>query len=158
MKPSEIILSKEQELLIEKLGNLNEKTGLQPAAARILALLLVTDSMELTFEQIHETLKISKSAASNAIHLLLTTNKLDYVTKLGDRRRYFHCKLIFWQDHFKQSLDQLRGYASILEEVLQHRTAETVVYNNQLKEIIDFIQFLDIELQLVYDKWQKSRV
>ena len=78
-----------QDELIEKIGVHFEKEGLQPVAARILSLLTVSDKEEQTFDEIRDTLKISKSAASNGINLLLKINSIEYITKLGDRKRYF---------------------------------------------------------------------
>src|SRR3954464_524153 len=79
--------------LIEELGVLQEQSGMQPAAARILSLLLISDQTELTFEEIYETLHLSKSATSNALNFLLNTSKIEYITHSGERRRYFRFKL-----------------------------------------------------------------
>ena len=61
--------------LVEELGVLHEQGGMQAAAARILSLLLVADQIELTFEEIYETLNLSKSATSNALNFLLSTRE-----------------------------------------------------------------------------------
>ena len=86
-------LSEEQRRLIEKMGVGGEKNGMPPAPARIMALLMVSPETELTFDQVRETLNLSKSATSNAINMLLTTQKIDYITKPGDRKRYFKNKI-----------------------------------------------------------------
>src|SRR3954454_17436067 len=72
--------------LIEELGGLYEQGGMQPAAARILSLLLVSDQTELTFEEIYETLNLSKSATSNALNFLLSTGRVEYITHPGETR------------------------------------------------------------------------
>ena len=74
---NKINLRKEQIQLIEKLAVMIEKGGLQPAMAKIIALLMVNDEPELTFDEIWETLGISKSAASQAINQLLKLIKLN---------------------------------------------------------------------------------
>jgi len=154
MDSNKIKLSKEQELLIEKLGIMNEKSGIQPAAARIMSLMMVADSTELTFEQIYETLNISKSAASNAINLLLTTNKIDYVTHLGERKRYFRSKLIYWKEDLKHNINQINEMISVLQEVLVLRPSNTVDFNSQLKDVIDFMTFMMSEIPAIFQKWE----
>ena len=99
---SPVQMTEKQLRLIEKLGVFYEQQGLmQPAAARILALLLVSDSIELTFEEVYETLNLSKSATSNALNFLLNTEKVEYITQPGERRRYFRFKMrSFTQESF----------------------------------------------------------
>jgi predicted transcriptional regulator len=157
MKSNKIKLTKEQEHLIEKLGIVNEKGGIQPAAARIMSLLLVSDKTELTFEEIYETLNLSKSATSNGINLLLTTNKIEYTTKMGDRKRYFRSRVIFWQENLKQDLSQLYGLTELLSEVLKQRPATTAAFNKQLRGVIDFIEFLHSEIPAIYQKWERKK-
>ncbi|MGB7393051.1 MAG: MarR family transcriptional regulator, partial [Pricia sp.] len=89
----DIKLTKEQQELIEKFGVIQEGMGLNPASARVNALLTISDKLELTFDEIRETLKLSKSATSNAINFLLERENIGYKTKLGDRKRYFFSKL-----------------------------------------------------------------
>ena len=80
-----IQLKPQQVELLEKLAVVNEKFGLQPAMAKVLALLTVSDEMELTFDQIQDTLSLSKGATSQAINGLLLLKKIDYKTRIGDR-------------------------------------------------------------------------
>ena len=95
---NKINLRKEQIQLIEKLAVIIEKNGLQPAMGKIIALLMVSDEPELTFDEIWETLGISKSAASQAINQLIAANKIEYRTKIGDRKRYFCSRVNSWQE------------------------------------------------------------
>lgn len=157
MGTHKIKLREEQEQLIERLGILTEKNGMPPAAARILSLLLVADVTELTFEQIQETLGLSKSAVSNAINLLLNTDQIDYVTRLGDRKRYFRNKVISWKDNLKHSILKFEEMTKILEEVLVQRPGNTTEFNSQLKEIIDFMTFLTAEIPAIYKKWEDKK-
>ena len=82
------MLSQKQIELIEKIGIYFEQ-NMPPAAARILALLIVADNEAFSFDRIRETLNLSKSATSNGINFLLSVNKIDYLTKSGDRKKVF---------------------------------------------------------------------
>jgi DNA-binding transcriptional regulator GbsR (MarR family) len=150
-------LTAEQKTLIEKLGVISENSGMQPAAARVLALLLVSDVPELTFDQIRETLNISKSAASNAINLLITTGRLEYISKLGDRKRYFKTRLPHWQEDMKKHLAQFGQVTMILRDVLKQRPKSTPEFNRSLKDVIDFLEFLQRELPGIYKRWEAKR-
>ncbi|MBK6526704.1 MAG: MarR family transcriptional regulator [Crocinitomicaceae bacterium] len=69
-------LNATQKDLIEKLGITYENTGMSAVSARILALLLVADDPDLSFDQLRTTLGISKSATSNSLTLLINTGKI----------------------------------------------------------------------------------
>ena len=90
MKTEERI--QKQKLLIESMGRHFDKEGFQPIAGRILALLMVMDKEQYTFEEIVEELNISKSSASNALKNLEIRQVIEYVTLPGDRKRYFRIK------------------------------------------------------------------
>ncbi len=152
-----IQLTEEQKMLIEKVGVMHEKSGLQPAPSRILALLLVSPETELSFDQIRETLNLSKSASSNAINMLLSAEKMDYITKPGDRKRYFRSKIAFWKDDIRKEFKMFSKVADIMQEVLDQRPESTPDFNKRLSEVIDFIHFLNAELPGMYKKWEQSR-
>lgn len=148
------IVTQEQKLLIEKMGVFYEKSGVQPAAARVLGLLMVSDTTELTFEEIIQTLGISKSAASNSINLLLTINKIEYITKPGDRKRYFKIKIAQWHQDMKQNFQEQTRLTDLFKQVLKQRPGNTTEFNNTLEEIILFMEFLQTEIPVLYDKWE----
>jgi DNA-binding transcriptional regulator GbsR (MarR family) len=152
-----VTLSEQQKAIIEKIGISHEMAGVQPAAARILGLMYVADNPELTFEEITETLKISKSATSNALNLLLNTGQIEYTTYLGDRKRYFRLKISNWKESFSKKVESMTNFHKLLEEVLQIRNKETVTFNKSLEELIDFISFVNQEFPILFERWQKTR-
>ena len=64
-------ITTEQRYLIERYGVFMGRSHLQPAASRILGLLLISDKPELTFDEIKEALGLSKSAVSNALAIFV---------------------------------------------------------------------------------------
>jgi DNA-binding transcriptional regulator GbsR (MarR family) len=137
-----ITLKKEQVQLIEEYAVVLEKMGLQPAPSKILALLVVSDDTELTFDQIRDTLGISKSATSQAISMLLNAKKLHYKTRLGDRKRYFSTRVMSWQEEVLESLNNLSGLRDLYKKILAQRTAKTVTFNKHLKDQAAFMDFM----------------
>lgn len=91
--------------LVERIGVINERFGLQPVAARVNALLLVSEKPRLTFDEIQEELQVSKSSVSNAINLLLSTGQIDYITLPGERKRYFRTNVEKWPRLIERLMD-----------------------------------------------------
>lgn len=152
------LLTPYQKQLVEKLGVFYEKNGLSPVAARILALLLVSARTELTFDEIREELSISKSATSNALNLLLTTEQIEYITLPGDRKRYFRSMIINWQDKMKQKMNSMIAMTSLMTEVQNQRPVDPASeFNNSLNELISFMNFFHKEIPGLFDKWRKAK-
>jgi len=151
---SDFKITKAQLELVEKLGVIHEKSGMQPAASRIMALLIIADRTELAFDEIQQTLGISKSSASVSINLLLSINKIEYMTKVGDRKRYFRNKIRNWKDDMKQGIEEITAINSIFKEVLAQRSKTTKEFNQSLAEIIDFMEFFQKEIPGIFKKWE----
>ncbi|MAY83513.1 MAG: hypothetical protein CMP59_05195 [Flavobacteriales bacterium] len=152
----QITLTEKQKKLIEQLGIYHEKSGLSPASGRIKALLTVSPVLELSFDQIRETLQLSKSATSNSINLLMSMGAIDYITHPGDRKRFFRSKIGNWRDTMKQSFRNITNVADLLEEILIQRPNETEEFNKNLEEVISFMRYFKKEIPSLYKKWDKS--
>ncbi|RAU82870.1 GbsR/MarR family transcriptional regulator [Pontibacter arcticus] len=152
-----MLLSEKQLSLIEQIGIYHESNGMQPAPARIMGLLMVADSAELTFDEITEALNISKSATSNAINLLLQTNLIEYTTFSGDRKRYFKLKISSWREGFTRKIDDLTGFAVLLRQVSEIRKRENSSSNEDLKDCIGFLDFLHKKLPFILEEWDNRK-
>lgn len=146
-------LTEKQKDLIERMGVFMERQGMPPTEARISVLLLVADKTELTFDEIMECLMISKSATSNALNMLLKTNKIEYITRSGDRKRYFRA-IINWEYDTELHIQGLYATTQILKEVLDQRPANTDDFNKKLKNAVDFLHFLQADLFQSLAKWR----
>ena len=151
-------LTEKQKALVEKIGIFHESAGMQPAAARVMGLLFVSDKPEVAFDEVTEALGISKSATSNAINLLLQTGQIDYTTFSGDRKRYFRLKVSNWREAFSKRIDNMTGFNVLLREVLEiKRIANPGCNCPQLEEVIEFLDYLHQELPQLLAKWEQSR-
>ncbi|MFD2247869.1 GbsR/MarR family transcriptional regulator [Pontibacter ruber] len=152
-----MILSDKQRELIEEIGIYHENNGFQPAVARVMGLLLVSDKAELTFEEISETLNISKSATSNALNMLLNTGHIEYTTFSGDRKRYFRIKSSNWRDLFNKKMEDLGELNNLLKRVLEVRKRENPVYDQKLQSFISFLDYLKKQLPNLIEQWEKEQ-
>ena len=149
-------LSDKQLELIEEIGIYHENNGFQPAVARVMGLLLVSDKAEITFEEISETLNISKSATSNALNMLLNTGHIEYTTFSGDRKRYFRIKSSNWRDMFEKKMQDLGGLNDLLKRVLEVRKRENPAYDQKLLSFISFLDYLKAQLPNLIEQWEKE--
>jgi DNA-binding transcriptional regulator GbsR (MarR family) len=150
------IVTEKQQSLIERLGVFYEQEGFHPAGARVLALLLIADRNELTFDEIKDTLNISKSATSTAINLLITTKRVEYLTNPGERKRYFRASITNWKTHMKEKLEGFTTINSLMEEIINQRPASTLEFNDSLKELNSFMLFFQKEIPHLIQRWKDS--
>ena len=57
----------------------------------------------------------------------------------------------------KQSITGMKHFANLLLQVLKQRPGDTVEYNTKLKHVIDFINFLQVEMPAIYEKWESGK-
>lgn len=152
-----IPLTDRQLALIERMGVMHSKDGMQPSPARVIGLLMVSDKTELTFDEIRETLELSKSATSNALNLLLKIKHVDYITKTGDRKRYFKSNIEIWKRQFFDQFEKLNKFCDILEEIHSVRTSKTADFNRSISELHDFIRYFLKEIPSIYQKWESLK-
>lgn len=150
-------LSEKQKQLVERVGVAQEREGLPPAVARILAMLLVADETDHTFEDIQAELGLSKSAVSNALNFLLMNKSIDYITRPGDRKRYFRSAIHIWPEHLSTKLKGMVEIKALMSEVLAQRTQDTPEFNHNLAELVDFMAFIHQEIPKLIDKWKASK-
>ena len=152
------VLKESQKQLIEKIGVYLEREGQSPAMARIQALLLVSDEVELTFEEIYQSLGISKSTASSAIMMLQSIERIEYITKPGDRRRYFRSKIASWINSFENKLTQFHEVKMLFQEVLDQRSKDTKDFNKNMHMLISFMDFMESEMPALIEKFKKKHI
>jgi DNA-binding transcriptional regulator GbsR (MarR family) len=148
------MLSAKQKVLIEKIGVYFEH-GMPPAAARILALLIVSDHESFSFDEIRTNLNLSKSATSTGINVLLGVNKIEYFTKTGDRKRYFRWSPKGTFDHFKTEIDKILELNILLENAFQLKQEKETYNAKKLGELSDLMQFFYKETSSIYDQWKE---
>ncbi|MFW5819680.1 MAG: GbsR/MarR family transcriptional regulator [Bacteroidota bacterium] len=154
MKTEERI--QKQKLLIEEIGRYFDREGLQPIASRILALLMVMDKEQYTFEEIVEELSISKSSASNALKNLEIRDVIEYVTLPGDRKRYFQVKRhnVFSSiEDFEQKLSKLKD---LLVNILELKGDKNSWNSQYFLEMADMLEFFLNKMEHLKEEY-KSR-
>jgi DNA-binding transcriptional regulator GbsR (MarR family) len=143
--------------LVEKIGVVTDKAGLQPAVGRVLACLMVSDPPQKTFDDIQQYLGISKSAVSNALNVLMSREIVYYITMSGDRKRYFQLAVSGWLSQMKKQMSLHSSIPELLKEVLEVRSNKHPDFNKSLKEAIEFYVFMEKETKAAIEKWESIK-
>ncbi len=108
-------------------------TGWHPVRAKIIALFYTSNQKYFTFQEIIDTLKISKSTASRTLKFLLNLGKIDYIIKEDNKRkRYFYMSTDGSTDLINTWLDALEKQQHFFEKILLLRDDT----NEELNQLI----------------------
>lgn len=104
--------------LIEEIGlRLETRLHIAPLAARIYALLTLSSSEGLTFEEIREIIGSSKSSTSVNLNVLKQLKHIDYYTKSGDRKRYFKIAKYFQITTLEAQHQSLENEINLVDKI-----------------------------------------
>ena len=132
-------LEKRKIRLVEKLGvQLEKEHKLAPVAARIFSTVIITGKKGITFDELVTGLNAGKSTVSTHLDHLQATNRIEYYTKSGDRKRYFIVKPDLMLNYIDDMTAKWEAQKCIHLEVLEYKTQM-----NDLEEDDNF----DLEFQ-----------
>lgn len=137
-------LRREKMELIEQMGVLFEKENFAPLAARIFATIILTGKQGITFEELVNDLNTSKSTVSTHLENLQATNRVQYFTKPGDRKRYFSINPSLMLNVLDDMLIKWESQMTVHEKVLVYKKK-----HNELVKKENGILF-DLEFQKDY--------
>lgn len=109
--------------LIEELGiHLENQHEIPPLAARLYAMLVVTDREGLSFDECQISRCASKSSVSAALNLLLKLDLINYYTKPGDRKRYFRTTAAngFYLNKLEEKLKRIKEENRIITKIRKY--------------------------------------
>ncbi len=142
-----IELTQNQKMLIQKVVKVEEMVGSTTSASTILGLILVTGNAGLTFEDIRETLNLSKGAVSLGINLLIGIGELESFKKIGERKRYFRLPNLSLKHYIGKVVALCYGYKDLATDLLKDETIEfTVETRNKMKENLELMSFVIQEI------------
>ena len=150
------MLSNEQLHLIEEMGVYHERRGMSPIPGRILGLFVVSDKDAYTFDEIKEILKISKSATSSALNFLVSTDRIEYTTLPGDRKRYFKWSPFKALENIERETNNLFSIAEMFRRAYELKNNKQSESANNLLMVMDFFNYMIMELPNLYNKWKRS--
>ncbi len=146
-----------RETYIEETGLLMEQLGSTRMAGRILGYIFVTDKDVVSFDELREVLKASKSSISTNIRSLMHLGYIKTVSLPGDRKTYYRLAHDYsWAEGIKHRLKLLHVMQKSFEGAIDLRVRKTDKTSEWLKEGAEFYIFMNQEIQLMLDKWDSQ--
>lgn len=116
-------LSEEKKKMVEFLGmHWEQRMQIAPLAARIQALMILNPDEGLSFDEIVEFTKASKSSVSSNLNLLLKLKSVEYYTIPGDRKRYFKASKEHIYLRLKNRLENIKEEVEIFDKINDFKT------------------------------------
>ncbi len=150
-------LSTKQQDLIERFGVLHDHLGYSPATGRIVGLLLVAPQPALTFDEIRESLGLSKSSTSAGLNLLLRIGSVEYFTRPGERRRYFRKNYDDWEAAMLERMDAFFAVKDLLREAHELKETGRSDPGPEIPRMVEFLEAIQNSLHEAYQRWTHSR-
>ncbi|MGM0635708.1 MAG: GbsR/MarR family transcriptional regulator [Bacteroidota bacterium] len=140
--------------LVEDLGLHFERVfSLPNLAARIYALLLLSDRSGVTFNDIKTFTAASKSSISTNLNLLQQSKRVEYLTKPGDRKRYFKPSTQFISLRIEESLQKLESESCLIDQIIAFNQEEKV---NGFDAVLPKLSVYQTHLEAIKEKHQES--
>jgi DNA-binding transcriptional regulator GbsR (MarR family) len=140
---------------IDETGKVFEKFGLAPMNGRILALFTVSDSAELTFDEICSFFGASKSVVSNAVSYLLNSKLIDYRTYNTGRKRYFFLTDRFFIIYFNDVLSAMTELREALYKTLAGRSPGSPEVSTRMLKWLETASVFEKQLEAGLSKLKK---
>ena len=141
---------------IEEHGTTMENMGLTPVASRIYIYLMFRTKPGATFEEMVTYFSVSKSAVSNALKMLSSSDLVESKTIGGHRKRYFS---VNFERTFngKAMIKKFNVFNKLLKDIQQTKETDDD-FVRELDEIIMLYQMLQVEIPIIIDRWKRTVV
>ena len=141
---------------VERFALVLDGLGLQPMAARVLALFVCSDADTLTSAEISAHLAVSPAAVSGAVHLLGQAGLLERVPVPGSRRQHFRLAGDTWTGAGAVKQEVFVALAALAADGLQI-VAPDGLAAERLEGMRAFYAFLAEEMPALLARWRATR-
>lgn len=141
---------------LEDFGLYFEQFGLPRTAGRILAWLLVCDPPHQTMHDLVEVLQVSKSSISTASRMLIQSGLVDKVSLPGKRRDFYRINNEAWTHAWLSHVKQTAVMRQMAAQGLALLVDKTPEQRHRLQDMHDLYAFLEREMPLLLERWQKE--
>lgn len=142
---------------VEDFGQLFEGVGGSRMVGRVLGLLLVSETPELSAEEIAGSLRASQGAISTATRTLVGTGLVRRRTRPGERRAYFAASPDAWQETTRRQVSGSGAFREMAERGLDLKGADDPDARRGLEAMRDFYAFWERELSEVLARWEEEK-
>jgi DNA-binding transcriptional regulator GbsR (MarR family) len=141
---------------IEEFALIFEKRGFPRMAGRILALLMISDPPEQSFQELVEKLDASKSSVSTSTRLLVQFLLIDKISRRGERRDYFRIRKDVWNNSLYDGIKYMTLFRDLASKGLEVLAEEPESRKDRLQQMERIYGFLAGEMPKLIEKWEKK--
>ena len=146
-----------ERLLVEEYGLLFEEMGGTRMEGRVMAWLLLAEPPEQSLTEIAQGLGVSKAAVSTSARSLLQSRAVERVSEPGRRGDYYRSTPGKLESVLR--LDHVESLGRLVDRSLELVAGGDQAQSNYalLREMRDFIAFLEAEIPGLVSRWQAHR-
>lgn len=148
----------ERSAFVEESGIFFENLGMTRMAGRIIGYLMVTDKEMVSFDELTQVLKASKSSISTSVKLCVNVHFVKPVTIPGERKTYYMLEPeISWVEIFQRRMEQLNAMHKLLQKGFNLRANQNDKPSEWIKEARDFYGWVLNEFPELLKKWDEHK-
>lgn len=141
---------------LEEMALSFEEKGFPRMAGRVLAWLMIAEPGHQSMPQIVDALDASKSSISTATRVLINFDLIEKIGLRGERKDYYRLKPKLWRDSVKLAVKKMADLKNIAARSL--KILDDVNVNKEsLQEMHDVYAFLEEQMPLILDAWEKQQ-
>jgi DNA-binding transcriptional regulator GbsR (MarR family) len=146
-----------QRLLVEEYGLLVEEMGGTRMEGRVMAWLLLAEPPEQSLTEIAQGLGVSKAAVSTAARGLLQSRAVERVSEPGQRGDFY--RSVLGRLESVLHLDHVTSLGRLVDRSLELVVDKDQAQSNYalLREMREFLVFLEAEIPGLVSRWQARR-
>ncbi|HEV7899877.1 MAG TPA: MarR family transcriptional regulator [Planosporangium sp.] len=141
---------------VERFAQVAVEAGMPRIASRIFGALVATDSGRLTAAELAEQLRASPAAISGGVRYLTQLNMVGRGREPGSRRDHYWVDNDVWYQSITQRDQLMARWTTSLREGADVLGVDTPA-GARLAETVEFFDFLQKELRLIPERWEKYR-
>jgi DNA-binding transcriptional regulator GbsR (MarR family) len=147
----------EEKHFIEDISLYFEQMGMPRMAGRVLGVLLISDPLEQSIDDLCEVLQASKSSISTTTRLLTEMGLIERVAAPVPRRVYFQFKPGGWVVFMRMRLRLMASLHQIAERGLELLQAKDPTLLERLQEAHDMFSLIEEELPALLEHVESKR-
>jgi DNA-binding transcriptional regulator GbsR (MarR family) len=147
----------EERHFVEDISLYFEQMGLPRMAGRVLGVLLISDPLEQSLNDLCEVLQAGKSSISTTTRLLTQMGLIERVPSPVPRRLYFRFKPGGWVTFMRMRLRLMASLHQIAERGLELLQDKEPALRDRLREAHDMSSLIEDRLPAVLDHIEQQR-
>ncbi|WP_290050630.1 GbsR/MarR family transcriptional regulator [Amycolatopsis solani] len=141
---------------VESLGLVLSQIGMQRMPARVFAALMTADDARLTAADLASQLSVSPAAISGAVRFLEQIGLVAKEREPGERRDHYRLYDDLWYATFLKRDRMIIMWRDAADNGIDALGEDTPA-GKRLAEMRDFLSFMLVELNAMYERWHKLR-